>query len=304
MERVAVVGAGMMGQGIAEVFAAKGHPVQLYARRQEVLDQVHEKARANFKVLGVDEKAAENISLHNTIESGVTGADIVFENAAENMEVKQNLFAEMERYTGKDCVLASNTSVMPITQIGEKCKDRFRVLGTHWWNPPYLIPLVEVVQTEYSDMGLVHRTIDLLNRAGKVAVHVKRDVAGFVANRMQHALWREAVSIVEHGICDAETVDMCVKNSFGLRLPVLAPLENADLVGLDLTLAIHNTILSQIEASPDPSPYLKEKVAKGELGMKTGGGFYEGWTPEKMQAVRTRLSSYLRAVAANGLPKQ
>jgi 3-hydroxybutyryl-CoA dehydrogenase len=304
METVAVVGAGMMGQGIAEVFAAKGHKVRLYARRQEVLDQVHEKARANFKVLGVDEKAAENISLHNTIESGVTGADIVFENAAENMEVKQNLFAEMEKYTGNECILASNTSVMPITQIGEKCKDRYRVLGTHWWNPPYLIPLVEVVQTEYSDMKLVHRTIDLLNRAGKVAVHVKRDVPGFVANRMQHALWREAVSIVEHGICDAETVDMCVKNSFGLRLPVLAPLENADLVGLDLTLAIHNTILSKIEASPDPSPYLKDKVSKGELGMKTGNGFYEGWTPEKMQAVRSRLSGYLRAVAAKGLPKQ
>jgi 3-hydroxybutyryl-CoA dehydrogenase len=304
MEKVAVIGAGMMGQGIAEVFAAKGHSVQLYARRQEVLDQVHEKARANFKVLGVDEKAAENISLHNTIESGVTGADIVFENAAENMEVKQNLFVEMEKYTGKDCILASNTSVMPITHIGEKCKDRFRVLGTHWWNPPYLIPLVEVVQTEYSDRALVHRTIDLLNRAGKVAVHVKRDVPGFVANRMQHALWREAVSIVEHGICDAETVDMCVKNSFGLRLPVLAPLENADLVGLDLTLAIHNTILSQIEASPDPSPYLKDKVAKSELGMKSGSGFYKGWTPEKMQAVRTRLSGYLRAVASKGLPKQ
>jgi 3-hydroxybutyryl-CoA dehydrogenase len=304
MERVAVVGAGMMGQGIAEVFAANGYPVQLYELRQEVLDQVHQRARANFKVLGVDEKATENISLHCTLESGVSGANIVFENVTENLEVKQNLFAEMEKYTGKDCVLASNTSVMPITQIGEKCRDRFRVLGTHWWNPPYLIPLVEVVQTEFSDIGLVHRTIDLLNRAGKVAVHVKRDVPGFVANRMQHALWREAVSIVEHGICDAETVDMCVKNSFGLRLPVLAPLENADLIGLDLTLAIHNTILSQIEAAPDPSPYLKDKVAIGELGMKTGKGFYEGWTPEKMQAVRTRLSSYLRAVAANGLPRQ
>jgi 3-hydroxybutyryl-CoA dehydrogenase len=294
----------MMGQGIAEVFAAKGHPVRLYARRQEVLDQVHEKARANFRIFGVDEHAADNITLHNSIESGVRGADIVIENAAENMEVKQNIFAEMEKYSGDQCILASNTSVMPITQIGEKCRQRYRVIGTHWWNPPYLIPLVEVVQTEYSDVNLVKKAIDLLNRAGKVAVHVKRDVAGFVANRMQHALWREAVSIVEHGICDAETVDMCVKNSFGLRLPVLAPLENADLIGLELTLAIHNTILSQIEASPDPSPYLKEKIANGDLGMKTGNGFYQNWTPEKAQAVRTRLSGYLRAVAASGLPKK
>lgn len=302
MEKIAVVGAGMMGQGIAEVFAAKGHPVALYARRKEVLAEVHNKARANFKALGVCENAVDNISLHNSLQEGVRDADIVFENAAENLEVKQNLFAEMASYTSGDCILASNTSVMPITKIAEKVADGHRVLGTHWWNPPYLIPLVEVVQTERTDLKVVERCIGLLKRAGKVAVHVKRDVPGFVANRMQHALWREAVSIVEHGICDAETVDLCVKNSFGLRLPVLAPLENADLVGLDLTLAIHNTILSQIEASPNPSPYLTAKVKSGELGMKTGHGFYD-WTDESAKAVRERLGSYLRSVTVKGLPK-
>lgn len=300
MERVAVVGAGMMGQGIAEVFAAKGYPVQLYARRQEVLDQVHSKARANFKSLGVDENAAENIRLFNSLEAGVHNADIVFENVAENVEIKQSLFAEMEKYTGEQCVLASNTSVLPITQIGKKCKQRYRVLGTHWWNPPTLIPLVEVMQTEFSDPTMVERIIDLLNRAGKVAVHIKRDVPGFVANRMQHALWREAISIVENGICDAETVDMCIRNSFGLRLPILAPLENADMVGLDLTLAIHNAILPEIDASSAPSPFLVDRVQKGELGMKTGSGFYKGWTAERAQEVRTRLSAYLRGINASG----
>lgn len=292
MEKIAVLGAGMMGQGIAEVFAAKGFRVALYARRKEVLAEVHDKARANFRKFGVEEKAAANISLHNSLEEGVHGADIVFENLAEDMEVKQNAFAELEKFTGKDCILASNTSVKPITQIGAKVIDKRRVLGTHWWNPPYLIPLVEVVQTESTDLMMVERCIDILKRAGKVAVHVKRDVPGFVANRMQHALWREAVSIVEHGICDAETVDLCVKNSFGFRLPVLAPLENADLVGLDLTLAIHNGVLAHIEASPNPSPYLIDKVNKGELGMKTGKGFYE-WTEESKKAVRDRLNNYL-----------
>jgi len=295
MEKIAVVGAGMMGQGIAEFFASKGYPVNLYARRQEVLDQVHDKARANFKVFGVDENAVENIALFNNLKSAVQDADLVIENAAENIEVKQNLFAEMAASTGSECILASNTSVIPITKVAEKVADGRRILGTHWWNPPFLIPLVEVVQTERTDLKYVERCIAIMTAAGKVAVHVKRDVAGFVANRMQHALWREAISIVEHGICDAETVDLCVKNSFGLRLPVLAPLENADLVGLDLTLAIHNNILSEIEASPNPSPLLTSLVKHGDLGMKSGLGFYH-WNAETSQAVRTRLSTYLKKV--------
>lgn len=303
MEKIAVLGAGMMGQGIAEVFASKGFPVALYARRKEVLAEVHDKARTSFRKFGVDEKAAENISLHNSLEEGVRGADIVFENLAEDMEVKQNAFAELQKFTSADCILASNTSVKPITQIGAKVTDKHRVLGTHWWNPPYLIPLVEVVQTESTDLKIVERCIDILKRAGKVAVHVKRDVPGFVANRMQHALWREAISIVEHGICDAETVDLCVKNSFGFRLPALAPLENADLVGLDLTLAIHNGVLAHIEASPNPSPYLIDKVNKGELGMKTGKGFYE-WTEESKKAVRDRLNNYLLEVTKKAQAKR
>lgn len=304
MEKVAILGAGMMGQGIAEVFAAKGFPVALYARRKEATDLVHDKARASFRIFGVDEKAAESISVHNSMEDALCGAEIAIENLAEDMAVKQNAFVEMEKYTGNDCILASNTSVKPITQIGEKVKDRRRVLGTHWWNPPYLIPLVEVVQTEFTDLEMVHRCMDILKRAGKVAVHCKRDVPGFVANRMQHALWREAVSIVEHGICDAETVDMCVKNSFGFRLPVLAPLENADLIGLDLTLAIHNGILAHIEASPDPSPYLIDKVKTGELGFKSGKGFYNEWTEESKKAVRDRLFNYLLDVTRRAQAKQ
>ena len=164
----------------------------LYARRKEVLAEVHNKARANFKMLGVDENAAENISLHNSLEEGLRGADIVFENAAENLEIKQNMFVEMEKYTGKDCILASNTSVKPITGIAAKVTDKSRVLGTHWWNPPYLIPLVEVVQTESTDLKMVERCIDLLKRAGKVAVHVKKRRAGICGQS-------HAARVVERG---------------------------------------------------------------------------------------------------------
>jgi 3-hydroxybutyryl-CoA dehydrogenase len=294
MEKIAVIGAGLMGHGIAQVFAVMGHEVAIHDPFPEVLARVPERVRANLHSLGIDESSVEKISLHGTLNAAVEKADIVFEAAPENLALKQDIFAKLSASTHSGCILASNTSVLPIGEIAAEAGDPGRILGTHWWNPPYLIPLVEVIQAPRTDPVYVEKSIHLLRRAGKMAVHVKRDVPGFVGNRLQHALWREAISIVEAGICDAETVDLVVKNSFGMRLPVLGPLENADLVGLDLTLAIHNVILRQIEASPEPSPLLARYTSEQHLGMKTGKGFYE-WTPEAAQGVRDRLMRHLRS---------
>jgi 3-hydroxybutyryl-CoA dehydrogenase len=139
---------------------------------------------------------------------------------------------------------------------------------------------------------VVRRTMELLRSVGKRPIDCKKDVPGFVANRLQHALWREAISIVEHGIADAATVDESIRYGPGLRLPILAPMENADMVGLDLTLAIHDYILPHLEASGEPSPLLREKVAQGDLGFKSGHGF-QHWTPEQAEESRRRLVSYL-----------
>ena len=295
MEKIAVIGAGLMGHGIAQVFAVKGHEVAIHDPFPEVLARVSERVRANLRGLGIDEAMVTKIAQHNTLEAAVEKADIVFEAAPENLELKQDIFARLSTSTTPDCILASNTSVIPIGEIAAKAEDPGRILGTHWWNPPYLIPLVEVIQGPHTESIYIEKCMDLLQQAGKVAVHVKRDVPGFVGNRLQHALWREAISIVEAGICDAETVDLVVKNSFGMRLPVLGPLENADLVGLDLTLAIHDVILRHLEASPEPSPLLARYKGEQRLGMKTGKGFYE-WTPETAQGVRDRLMRHLRGV--------
>ena len=172
-------------------------------------------------------------------------------------------------------------------------RDRTRALGTHWWNPPFLVPLVEVTGTQWTSADAVARTIALHEAVGKTAVHVKRDVPGFVGNRLQHALWREAISLVENGICDAETVDTVIKSSFGRRLAVLGPLENADLVGTDLTLAIHRTVLPAIESRAGPSHYLEALVAAGKLGFKSGQGF-RTWTAREQAAVRARVLAHLK----------
>jgi 3-hydroxybutyryl-CoA dehydrogenase len=299
MENIAVIGAGLMGHGIAQVFAVKGHEVAIHDPFPEVLARVPERVRANLHSLGLDESYVERISLHDTLKAAVETADIVFEAAPENLALKQDIFAKLSASTQAGCILASNTSVIPIGEIAAKAEDSGRILGTHWWNPPYLIPLVEVIQAPHTESVYIEKCINLLQRAGKVAVHVKRDVPGFVGNRLQHALWREAISVVEAGICDAQTVDLVVKNSFGMRLPVLGPLENADLVGLDLTLAIHNVILRHLEASPEPSPLLARYTGEHRLGMKTGKGFYE-WPPEAAQGVRDRLMRHLRGIIQKG----
>ncbi|RAI42725.1 3-hydroxyacyl-CoA dehydrogenase family protein [Rhodoplanes roseus] len=291
--RIAVIGAGMMGHGIAQVFALAGHPVALTDAHAPTLASALSRVEANLVDLDEDPSAVKRIRIVETLAEAVRDADYVVEAAPENLELKRKLFADVEAAARPDAILASNTSVIPITEIMRNLKARERAVGTHWWNPPFLVPLVEVIGTEWTSEATIAFTMDLHARAGKTPVHVKKDVPGFVGNRLQHALWREAVSLVENGICDAETVDTVIKASFGRRLAVLGPLENADLVGTDLTLAIHQTVLPSIEGRPGPSPYLEALVKDGRLGMKSGEGFRR-WTPEEQAALKKRVVDHLK----------
>ena len=191
---------------------------------------------------------------------------------------------------------ASNTSVIPITKIMQNLNGKHRALGTHWWNPAHMIPLVEVIKTKWTDGKYAKIMFDLLLASGKSPVMVEKDVPGFIGNRLQHALWREAISLVEKGICDAESVDTVVKESFGRRLAVLGPLENADLVGTDLTLDIHQNVLFDLDNRQGTSPYLQNMVNRGELGMKTGQGF-RSWTKEDSIVTGQRVSKHLQKLA-------
>ena len=285
-----------MGHGIALTFARAGHTVLVHDPIADTLASVPQRVNESMALLGADapeiKSALERIHLSHTISGAVAEADVVFEAAPEKLALKQAIFAEVEAHAPETAILASNTSVIQITKIMAGLKSRHRALGTHWWNPPHMIPLVEVVKTEWTDPALAQTMVDLLADAGKTPVMVEKDVPGFIGNRLQHALWREAISLVENGICTAKAVDDVVKASFGRRLAVLGPLENADLVGIELTQDIHRQVMFDLDSRPDPSPLLQTLLENGRTGMAAGAGLRE-WRDDDLTATKARVARHL-----------
>jgi 3-hydroxybutyryl-CoA dehydrogenase len=291
-QKIGVVGGGLMGHGIAYLFAASGHAVGVYEPDEQSRASLPQRLRAIADLFGDDPALLGRIEVNDKLAPAMQDAAFVFEAAPEKLPLKQKIFAELETVVAPDTILASNSSAIPSTEIGRDLKRRDRVVGTHFWNPPHLVPLVEVVQNEKTSDEVVRKTMELLRDAGKVPVHVRRDIPGFVGNRLQHAMKREAIALVAAGVCDAETVDTVVKEGFGARTAVLGPMEQSDLVGLNLTLDIAEVLYQHLDATAGPHPFLRDKVKAGKLGMKTGEGLRK-WTKEQAEAVRARLSRFL-----------
>jgi 3-hydroxybutyryl-CoA dehydrogenase len=299
IKNILICGAGMMGKNIAFVMSScPDYQVALYDLYDTDVNAGIRTNTAQLVERGVlteaelDERLSR-ISFTTDIDSPlVANADFVIEAVFENMDIKQETFAKLEARCAEDTIFCTNSSVMSPSQISEKLTHRERFVGTHFWNPGHLIPLVEVVKSDASSDETAQTVMEVLRKVGKKPVLCKKDVPGFIANRMQHALWREAISIVEHGIADAATVDEAVRYSFGLRLPQLGPMENADMVGTDLTYNIHDYILRDLEDSHEPSPLLTELRDAGKIGFKTGEGFQK-WTPEQVAKSNADLNDYL-----------
>jgi len=303
---IGVIGAGVMGRGIAQIFAVHGFSVRLMDVQSDSLQAVPDQMRAALTLMAANgigntaeiEPAIRRVHCTTSLTEAASRVNFVVEAVFEKLDLKQKVFQELDSVCGADTILATNTSVISITEIAAKAVHRHRIVGTHFWMPPYLIPLVEVVKGRDTSEEVMAATFALLKSVGKHPVRVNKDVPGFVANRLQHALWREAISIVERGIADPATVDECIRYGFGLRLPCLGPMENADMAGTDLTLSIHSYILKHLESSPEPSPLLKSIVEQNRFGFKTGKGFQE-WTPEQVEQSKTRLTEYLIGAVKN-----
>jgi 3-hydroxybutyryl-CoA dehydrogenase len=288
----AVVGAGLMGRRLAGVLAGGGLDVRLTDTQPDLLgDAVAVASELAAARAGDRGSAPGAVSAAPDLEEAVTGADLVLEAVVEDLAVKAGLFGGISRLV-PDAVLATNTSVLPVTAISEHTENPARVVGTHWWNPPDLIPVVEVVIGRDTDPAVAERVSALLTDLGKLPVLVHKDVPGFIGNRLQHALWREAFALVSEGVADPQTVDLVVRNTIGLRLRQMGPIENADYVGLDLTIAIHEAVLAGLDRSTEPNPRLRELAAEGKLGAKSGQGFLT-WPPGRREEAAARLAAHV-----------
>jgi 3-hydroxybutyryl-CoA dehydrogenase len=287
-ENVAIVGAGRMGISIAYTLAAAGHRVDLFDPIEAARDAVPERLAAIAAQLG----EPVEVEVHDGLGRAVAEADVVIEAGPEDLAAKQAIFADLIRAAPVWALLATNTSAIPIARIAAGLPTSGRVLGTHFWNPPHLIPLVEVVEAETTEAGVAERAIAFLRGAGLRPVHVKADIPGFIGNRLQHALKREAIAIVAAGHCDAEALDEVVRHGFGARLGVVGPLEQSDLSGLELTLAIHETLMPDLDRTPVAHPFLVEKVERGETGVSVGRGFRD-WSPGEAEEVQERVTREL-----------
>jgi len=296
----AVIGTGMMGPGIAGALALGGLHATILSRSEESAAKGLAAARAQLRILA-DNALAEMIEVREAFERltasamfdrSVGNADLVIESIPENMDLKQKLFARMDSLAGKSAVLASNTSGLSITAIANRCRHPERVLTTHFWNPPHLMPLVEIVQGAKTSPQVAQSVRELMAACGKVPVVVKRDRPGQLGNRLQMALVREAAYIVEEGIADVEDVDLVAKNGFGLRMPAYGIFEHQDAVGLDMGLSIVDYIAQDLYNLPKAPNIYRAKVAHGDLGAKTGKGFYD-WSKKSIDEVKADRDQFV-----------
>ncbi len=284
-EKVVIVGSGLMGSGIGQAFATAGFKVTLVDLNSELLERARERIKDSLEFLSgtglvteSSEKILDRITFATDLKSAAKDATFIEEAIFENLAAKKELFVTLDQESTSNCVLASNTSSLPVSQIAQSCKHPERIVGAHFWNPPQLMAAVEVVKGERTSDDTIQRAVSVLRKAGKKPAVVNKDVPGQIGIRILYAMIREATSLVEKGVATPEDIDTIVKEALGTRLEVLGPLELADLSGVDLVYNVaKGGLYKSLDSSEEPQKILREMVERKQLGIKTGKGFYD-WT--------------------------
>ena len=287
-----------MGAAAAVCFRRAGYRVLLWLRNPAKLASVHETLSKlegwmhdNLPPLSSDQGALDSTTDLALIDSE---ADVIVDCIAEVMHDKVALFQNLGRARARRALFLTTTSGLSITELGRQSGTGNILAGAHFWNPPHLMPLVEVIRGQDTEDQVMDRAVALIQSIGKIAVRVNRDAPGFIGNRLLHAMWREAIFLVQSGIASAEDVDKVARLTFGLRMPAVGPLENMDLVGLDLIETIHEYLLANLSDAQKPLPLLSQMVKEGRCGMKTSSGFYDWRARNPQELIERRNQQIIR----------
>jgi 3-hydroxybutyryl-CoA dehydrogenase/5-formyl-3-hydroxy-2-methylpyridine 4-carboxylate dehydrogenase len=302
VKTVAVIGGGTMGPGMAAVFASHGYDTRLAEIKPEVLEKARGTTEVVFKVLSGAgfltndqvEAGRSNLSFTQDSQEALRGSQFVIETIPEKIELKQQFFGEAEGVLGDQAILASNTSGIPISKIAQACRLPARVIGMHWSNPPHIIPVIEIIRGEQTSDETFQTTWELTERIGMIPSLVRRDVPGFVENRVLYAILREALHLVEAGVADPQDIDKIVQWGIGYKLAVIPPLQLLDVAGLDIYHSVASYLNADLSTDAGVSSAITERVERGELGIKTGRGLFE-YQADQIPALAQRRMRLLLA---------
>ncbi|MBN6885444.1 3-hydroxybutyryl-CoA dehydrogenase [Cytobacillus horneckiae] len=302
IRNITIIGSGVMGTGIAQSFALNGYRVTLNDISQEYLAKADIRIQADMETM-IDEEsisllqkeqALQNIKYEIDIEKALELSDFIIEAIPEVLEMKWKLYSKIEKLISKDTIIASNTSTFPISRLAENASFANRMVITHFFNPAHLVPLVEIVRHEKTEESILAKTIELMRSIGKKPVVVKKEISGFIANRLQTALMREAFYLLNEGVASAEDIDTAVTAGPGFRWAFTGPIEIADFGGLDTWQRVFDNVAPELDKAVSAPNIIKALVAQNKLGAKSGEGIFHYGEETVSNKLNDRDRSYIQ----------
>ncbi len=300
MKNITVLGAGVMGHGAAQLFAQAGKNVRIRARRESSLEKARELITNSLKIMVEKEMLTESeleqtlnrITYTTDLHEAIEGTDFILESIPEVLETKLETYEIIESVVSEKTIISSNTSTFPLEELTKQAKHPERFIITHFFNPPQLVPIVEIVKFDKTSEDIVQSTYDVMKEIGKSPVVLKKEITGFIVNRVQVAMLREAFHLMEQGVATAEDIDIAMKGSMGFKWAFCGPMESQDLAGLQTTKAMVGNIMQDLSNTREVPSFLKEMVEKDELGIRTNEGFYK-YDDYGENAIHTRDDHFL-----------